>query len=82
MKGAKHAPKAREQALELVGLEPTTSWVRFNRPADYGCGAQRTDAATAAAASRAPSAASIHVTSVGCFCVATSFGSSANTSRS
>ena len=48
----------------------------------YGYGLQRIDAAIAAAARRAPSAARIQVISVGCFCVATSFGRSANTLRS
>ena len=47
----------------------------------YGYGLQRIEAATAAAPRSAPSAASIHVISVGCRCVATSFGSSAKTSR-
>ena len=48
----------------------------------YGCGLQRIDAASAPAARSAPSAASIQVISVGCCCRATSFGRSANTSRS
>ncbi len=54
---------------------------RIGRPR-YGYGLQRIEAATAAAPRSAPSAASIHVISVGCRCVATSFGSSAKTSRS
>lgn len=63
----------------VITVPRKTSEQRHGGPLDYGYGLQRIDAATAAAARRAPSAARIQVTSVGRFCFATSFGRSENT---